>query len=202
MLEVINEESDRLDRFIEGLMELARIEAGEMQLRKHWGSVEEIVAAAIYRTAPLTKKHRVEVSLDEELPAVRVDERAVAEVLYTLINNAAKYSPAGTVITVSAKSGDNETVRFAVADAGAGVPANLREQVFDKFYRAMRDGDAANRPSGSGMGLAIARGIVEAHGGRIWIEDGPQARGTKVILELPTGDQDLPEQRPQPGTEG
>jgi K+-sensing histidine kinase KdpD len=196
MLEVINEETDRLDRFIGGLMELARIEAGEMQLRKHWGSVEEIVAAAIYRTVPLTKKHRVEVSLDEELPAVRVDERAVAEVIYTLIDNAAKYSPAGTVITVSAKSGENETVRFAVADAGPGVPTNLREQVFDKFYRAIRDGDAGgNRPSGSGMGLAIARGIVDAHGGRIWIEDGLQGRGTKVIVELPTGDQDAPSEQ-------
>jgi K+-sensing histidine kinase KdpD len=203
MLEVIDEETDRLNRFIESLMELARIEAGEMQLRKHWGSIEEIVAAAIYRTAPLTKKHRVEVQLGEELPAVRVDERAVAEVLYTLIDNAAKYSPAGTAITVSAKSGENETVRFTVADAGSGIPKDLHEQVFDKFYRAMRDGDAGgNRPSGSGMGLAIARGIVDAHRGRIWIEDGPQARGTKVIVELPTGDQDAAEEKPQTRTDG
>jgi len=192
MLEVINEETDRLDRFVEGLMELARIEAGEMQLRKRWGSVEEIVAAAALRTAPLLRKHRLETALDDELPAVRVDERAVAEVLYTLIDNAAKYSPPGTVVTVSAKTGENDTVSFGVADAGSGIPANLREQVFDKFYRAIRDGDASSRPSGSGMGLAIARGIVEAHGGRIWIEDGPQGRGTKVIVELPTGDQDLP----------
>jgi len=199
MLEVINEETDRLDRFIESLMELARIEAGEMQLRKHWGSIEEIVSAAVSRAAPLTRKHKVEVRLQEELPVVRVDERAVAEVLYTLIDNATKYSPADTAIEISARSGENETVRFEVSDEGPGVPANLRDHVFDKFFRAMQNGDiASHKPKGSGMGLAIARGIVEAHGGRIWIEDGPNGRGAKVIAELPTGDQDTPEVRQAP----
>ena len=126
MLEVINEETDRLDRFIGSLMELARIEAGEMQLRKHWGSIEEIVSAAVSRAAPLTRKHKVEVRLQEELPVVRVDERAVAEVLYTLIDNATKYSPAGTTIEVSARSGENETVRFEVSDVGPGAPGTLQ----------------------------------------------------------------------------
>lgn len=189
MLEVINEEADRLDRFIEGLMELARIEAGEMQLRKQWGSVEEIIQAALKRAAPLTRQHRMEVWLDDELPSVRVDERAMAEVIYTLLDNAAKYSLPDSSIRVQARSGHDGTVKLMVEDEGPGIPADLRERVFDKFFRAMRDGDASGiKPPGTGMGLAIAKGIVEAHGGRIWIEDASHGPGTNAVVVLPTGD--------------
>lgn len=191
MLEVIDEETDRLNRFIEGLMELARIEAGEMHLRRRWGSVEEIVTTALERAAPLTRDHRIEVTLGDDLPTVRVDDKAVAEVVYTLVDNAAKYSPKGTKINVEAKSVDGRTVCLSVEDEGQGVPPELRERVFDKFFRAMRDGDSSSRqPSGSGMGLAIAKGIVEAHGGRIWIEEGPGRRGNRVVVTLPIGDDD------------
>ncbi|HST52085.1 MAG TPA: DUF4118 domain-containing protein [Pyrinomonadaceae bacterium] len=191
MLEVIDEEADRLNRFIEGMVELARIEAGEMRLRRRWGSIEEIVAAALERAAPLTRKHKVETLLEDELPSVRVDARAVAEVVYTLVDNASKYSPAGTTIRVAARRGDDETVMLSVEDEGQGIPLELRERVFDKFFRAMRDGDAGERrPAGTGMGLSIAQGIVEAHGGRIWIEDGAGGRGCRVVLTLPIGDQE------------
>ncbi len=189
MLEVIDEETDRLNRFIEGLMELARIEAGEMHLRRRWGSVEEIVTTALERAAPLTRDHRIQVMLGDNLPTVRVDDRAVAEVVYTLVDNAAKYSPPGTEINVEARSADGQTVCLSVEDEGPGVPLELRERVFDKFFRAMRDGDSSTRqPSGSGMGLAIAKGIVEAHGGRIWIEENSGRRGNRVVVTLPIGD--------------
>lgn len=190
MLEVIDEETDRLNRFVEGLVEMARIEAGEMDLRRRWGSVEEIVAAALERTAPLTRGHEVVVRMDEGLPSVRVDARAVAEVIYTLLDNAAKYSPAGTRIEVCAESAGDGPVRLSVADEGPGIPPELRERVFDKFFRAMRDGDAAApKPAGTGMGLAIAKGIVEAHGGRIRVEESP-ARGCRVVVSLPVGDEE------------
>jgi two-component system sensor histidine kinase KdpD len=188
MLEIIDEEADRLNRFIEGLMEMARIEAGEMQLRRQWGSIEEIINAALKRATPLTRHHRVEVRLDDELPAVRVDERGVAEVVYTLVDNAAKYSPPGTVIRVAATGGSEGAVTLRVEDEGPGIPVELRERVFDKFFRAIRDGDSAvAKPSGTGMGLAIAKGIVEAHGGHISI-DGRGNHGTSVTVILPTGD--------------
>ena len=186
MLEVIDEEADRLDHFIEGLMELAQIEAGDMKLRRQWGSVEEIIRAALRRAVPHTRQHQIEVWLDHELPAVHVDERAIAEVVYNLIDNAAKYSPPDTNIRVAAKSGDDATVRIIVEDEGPGIPNELHDQVFEKFFRAT-SGDSTNGPSGTGMGLAIARGIVEAHGGRIWIENGYD-KGTKIIVLLPTGD--------------
>jgi K+-sensing histidine kinase KdpD len=192
MLEVIDEETDRLNRFVEGLVEMARIEAGEMRLRQRWGSVEEIVSAALERAAPLTRGHELRVTMDEALPAVRVDARAVAEVVYTLLDNAAKYSPAGTRIGVSAESAGGDAVRLVVEDEGPGVPAELRERVFDKFFRAMRDGDAGGpKPAGTGMGLAIAKGIVEAHGGRIRVEEGRGGRGSRVVVTLPVGEDEL-----------
>jgi K+-sensing histidine kinase KdpD len=189
MLEVINEETDRLNRFIESMMELARIEAGEMQLRRRWGTVEEIMTAALERAAPLTREHVVEISLEDGLPHMRVDARAISEVIYTLLDNAAKYSPAKSRIRVGASRAGNEKIKFTVEDEGRGVQAELRERVFDKFFRAMRDGDsgAKDQPTGNGMGLAIARGIVDAHGGRIWIEDTASERGSLVVLTLPVG---------------
>jgi signal transduction histidine kinase len=120
---------------------------------------------------------------------VRVDERAMAEVIYTLLDNAAKYSLPDTSICVQARSGHDGTVKLMVEDEGPGIPADLRERVFDKFFRAMRDGDASGiKPPGTGMGLAIAKGIVEAHGGRIWIEDASHGPGTNAVVVLPTGD--------------
>jgi two-component system sensor histidine kinase KdpD len=188
MLEVIDEEADRLNRFVEGLIELARIEAGEMQLQRRWGAVDEIIVAALSRAEPLTRRNTIEVSIKPDLPLVRVDAHAVAEVVYTLVDNAAKYSPAGTRIRVTASRAGDEMVRLAVENEGAGIPVELRERVFDKFFRAMRDGDSGT--SGTGMGLAIARGIVEAHGGRIWVEDRGAKSGTVVALTLPVGDKE------------
>ncbi|MEW6211735.1 MAG: DUF4118 domain-containing protein, partial [Acidobacteriota bacterium] len=185
MLEIIDEETDRLNRFSESLLELARIEAGEMKLRRRWMAIDEIVLAALERAELLTRRHRVEISLAGDLPLARVDGQAIAEVVYTLVDNAAKYSPAGTRIRISAGRVDDLTIQLTVEDEGSGIPAELRERVFDKFFRAMRDSASA---SGMGMGLAIARGIVEAHGGRIWIEEG--GRGARVALTLPLGERD------------
>lgn len=191
MLEVIDEESDRLNRFVEGLIELARIEAGELRLRLRWGAVDEVVAAALARAEPLTKGHRISVEVEDELPVVRVDPHAVAEVIYTLVDNAAKYSPPGTTIRVAAARAEGEMISIAVEDEGQGIAPGIRERVFDKFFRATRDGDTgSHHPAGTGMGLAIARGIVEAHGGRIWVEGRAGAVGTRVVFTLPIGDEE------------
>jgi K+-sensing histidine kinase KdpD len=187
LLEVIDEEADRLDRFIEDLMALARIEAGELHLRREWGSLREIFAAAIKRAVPVTRNHRVRLALEGELPSVMVDERALAEVIYVLLENAAKYSAPHSLIKLRAQADADGMVRLAIEDEGPGIPIELRDRVFDKFFRAMRNGDLAGQKPGTGMGLAIARGIVEAHGGRIWIEDAT-TKGTRVVVVLPPGD--------------
>lgn len=184
MLEVINEEADRLNRFVESLLELARLEAGQFELRLRWGTVDEILTAALDRARPLTRQHEVDVSIERGLPTVRVDAKAVAEVVYTLVDNAAKYSPAGTNIKVAASRFGDEMLKLSVEDEGPGIAVALRERVFDKFFRASR---TTNAPSGTGLGLAIARGIVDAHGGRIWIEATSTGRGARVVLMLPLG---------------
>ena len=191
MLEIINEESDRLNRFISGLIEMARIEAGELGLRRRWGPIDEMVSAAIVRAEPVTQRHFVRINIEKELPVVRVDERAVSEVVYTLIDNATKYSREGSNIQINARRAGEDLIQVEVEDEGSGVPPELRDRVFDKFFRAIRDGDITTKqPSGTGMGLAIAKGIVEAHEGKIWIESGAGGKGTRVVFTLPIGDED------------
>jgi two-component system sensor histidine kinase KdpD len=192
MLEIINEESDRLNRFIGGLIEMARIEAGELGLRRRWGPIDEMVSAAIARADPVTQRHFVRIDIEKELPVVRVDERAVSEVVYTLVDNAAKYSPEGSSIRINARRAGEEVIQVEVEDNGCGIPPEFRERVFEKFFRATRDGDVTtHQPSGTGMGLAIAKGIVEAHQGKIWIEPGTGGKGTRVVFTLPIGDEEI-----------
>ena len=127
----------------------------------------------------------------EELPVIRVDARAVTEVIYALIDNASKYSPTGTLITIEAHRAADDIVEIAVEDQGPGMPANVRTRAFEKFYRSPRDEATAGR-RGIGMGLAIAKGIVEAHGGHIWIEDAESGQGARVVFTVPVGDDEFP----------
>jgi K+-sensing histidine kinase KdpD len=189
MLEVIDEETDRLNSFIGSMVELARLEAGAFVLPRRWGDVEEIVTAALQRAERVTQGHRVEVALPPELPLVRADERALAEVVYTLVDNACKYSPAGTRVLIRAEVlSEDEMIQVTVEDEGPGIPPELRGKVFDRFFRATPEAKKLRNSGGSGLGLAIARGIVEAQGGSIWFEDGARGRGTRVHFTVPIGD--------------
>lgn len=180
MLEVINEEADRLDWFIEGMMKLARIEAGELQLQRRKTSVREILLAATKRALPRTKNHHVEIEPLGDLPYLSVDEAALVEVMYVLLDNAAKYSEPGSSIKISATVANAKEVFLSVEDNGCGIPTELRERVFEKFFRADDAG-----PAGTGLGLAIAQGIVEAHGGRIFVEDTTSGAGVRMVVALP-----------------
>ena len=153
------------------------------------GLIDEIVSMAVVRAEPMTRRHRVQVEIENELPLVRADSRAIAEVIFLLIDNASKYAPPDTRIVVTASRAPNDVILFEVQDEGRGIPADLRERVFVKFFRATPDDAAAlDRPSGLGMGLTIARGIIEAQGGRIWIEGGSNGLGTRVLFTIPIGD--------------
>lgn len=185
MLQVIDEEADRLDHFVEGLTKLARIDAGDMRLQLQAASLEDVVAIALKRAEPRTRAHRMEVWIDD-LPLVNIDEYAVSQAIYTLIDNAAKYSPPESRITIRGWQMNKNSIAISVEDSGPGIRAEVRERVFEKFFRAMRDGDVSERASGgTGLGLAIARGIVEAHHGRIWVEDAENGSGAKFVVELP-----------------
>ena len=182
-LDIINEETDRLNKFIEGMVELARVEAGSVNSTGTMSNVEEIISIAFSRAEKLPGDHRVQIRIEPDLPLIRVDARAIAEVVYNLIENAAKYSPGGSTITIAAAAHD-DSVLISIMDEGRGIPVEMRERVFEKFVRL--DSDQA---SGLGLGLAIARGIVEAQNGRIQIKSGDNERGTKIVLTLPIGEE-------------
>lgn len=191
MLEVINEETDRLNRFVEDLIELARIEAGELGLRLQWSGIEEIIASALDRAKTLVGDHQISLDIQKDLPLIRVDSQAISEVIYTLIDNAAKYSPADKPIRISARLSGEKKLLLAVEDEGQGIAPELRERVFEKFFRAIHDTGADNRhPTGTGMGLAIAKGIIEAHKGQIRVTDAEQnKRGVRFEFYLPIEDE-------------
>ena len=125
----------------------------------------------------------MEVAIASGLPSPKVDPRLISQVIFTLLENAAKYSGSSAKITISVRQKENN-ICFAVDDEGPGIPSELRGKVFEKFFRA-------GFQPGLGMGLAIARGIVQAHGGKIWIEDGPERKGTSVQFMIPLDDAPL-----------
>lgn len=183
LFEVIEQESDRLNHFIQGMMDLAKLQAGEITLASRNVAAEEMVEDALLRAEPLLEGHPVEVAIASGLPSPSVDPRLISQVIFTLLENAAKYSGPSAMITVSVRQKENN-ISFAVNDEGPGIPSDLRGRVFEKFFRA-------GLQPGFGMGLAIARGIVQAHGGRIWIEDGADGKGTSMQFMVPLNDSPL-----------
>lgn len=186
-LEIINEESDRLNKFIEGMVNLAKVEAGALHLQKSWSQIEAIIDNAVDRAKNRLDSYQITIEIERELPVVSVDANSLVEVVYTLLDNAAKYSPKKSKIRISARRARNETIEISVEDCGQGIPENMRERVFDKFFRADED-EIHTTASGLGLGLAIARGIVESQGGRIWVEDGRDGFTTRLAFQIPVGD--------------
>jgi two-component system sensor histidine kinase KdpD len=165
MVETIAEEANRLNRLVQNLLEMTRLEAG-VQIKKEWHPLEEVVGAALARLDRPLRHHRVEAVLPKDLPLVPLDDVLIEQVFINLLENAAKYTPPGTLIEIGAMAGDGQ-VTVEVADRGPGLLPGDLERVFEKFYRGTPSGDAR----GAGLGLAICRAIVEAHGGRIWAEN-------------------------------
>jgi signal transduction histidine kinase len=184
LLQVIDEESDRLNRFIEGLSAADRRDPAQ-PLRFRSVRIEDIVKAGLARADTVTRHHHVDVAIEPAIPPLVVDAAAVAEVIYILLDNASKYSPAGTAIRVTASRQNATHVCIEVADEGPGVPPMLRERVFDKFFRIHDHEPSDARRAGIGLGLPIARRLVEAQSGRIWIETPASRTGTAVIMTLP-----------------
>jgi K+-sensing histidine kinase KdpD len=195
LLEVIDEESDRLNRFIEGLSTPERVD-GAHPSRLRASKLDDIVRAGLVRAETVTRDHRVVVDLDERLPALAIDGASIAEVVYILLDNASKYAPAGTTISLRAAVDGDRHVRIAVEDEGPGIAPQLRDRVFEKFFRVPGRTPKDPRRGGVGLGLPIARRLVEAQSGRIWIETPASGVGTAVVIMLPIAAEMPEEQAP------
>jgi len=179
-LETINREADRLIDLVEKILDLSRLEAGRLPLEKGWHQAADLIHGALQRQHLLIADRQVRVSVPSDLPALHVDGREIELVLANLVANAARYSEPGTEITIEAQ-GHNDRVVFSVADQGIGIAPEHQQLIFEKFYREER---TARRVPGIGLGLAICKRIVEAHGGHIWVESAP-GKGARFFFDLP-----------------
>jgi two-component system, OmpR family, sensor histidine kinase KdpD len=180
LLESVHEEAERLNRLVQNLLEMTRLESGALQLRKELHPPEEVIGAALGRLAKRLADRRVTTKVPSDLPLVPMDDVLVEQVLVNLLDNALKYTPSGSPIDVIATATD-ENLTIEIADHGPGLPRGEEDRVFEKFYRGERVG-----ARGAGLGLAICRGIVRAHGGRIWAQNLPGG-GVAFLFTLPLG---------------
>ncbi len=164
--QAIHDEAVRMSGLANNLLDMARLQVGGVVLNRQWQPLEEVVGAALAGMSARLADHSVIVNLPHTLPLVEVDSLLLERVFVNLLDNAVKYTPAGTDITISAQS-TAEDVIVTVADRGPGIPAGEEERIFEKFHRVASEGSQG----GAGLGLTICRSIVEAHGGRIWADN-------------------------------
>ncbi|MBN1443986.1 MAG: sensor histidine kinase KdpD [Planctomycetes bacterium] len=188
LLRSIFDDANRLSHLVDNVLHMTRIESGHLRVHREWNIVEDLVGSALTHISRQIKDRPVATRIPEGMPLVSVDGVLIEQVLINLLDNASKYSPAGSPIEISARA-DGRRVVVAVADRGPGLGAHEKERVFEKFYR----GAAGDRrgPRGAGLGLAICQAAAELHGGRIWVED-REGGGASFCLALPLDDQPPP----------
>lgn len=177
LTDTILEEAEALERRLQNLLDMTRLEGGALQVRRQWQPLEEVIGTALRRTERPLAAREVSVSLPSDLRLVPIDASLVEQVLVNLLENAARYTPEGSPIRISARD-VGDAVEVAVDDRGPGVSEEEAASIFEKFHRARSD------VSGAGLGLAICRGIVAAHGGRIWVEPNAE-HGASFRFTLP-----------------
>jgi two-component system sensor histidine kinase KdpD len=178
LLTIVNEETDRLHRIISDTIQLARIDAGKVSLRRRPCALEEVIQQAAAELK--LSDSRLRIRMPESLPTLPVDAELIVQALKQLLDNANRYSPAGAPIEISAQVMEDSVI-VNVSDSGPGVPIDEQSRIFEKFYRGRQ---SARFPEGTGMGLSVAKGIVEAHGGSISVS--ARATGGSVFsLQIP-----------------
>ncbi|MDX2266295.1 MAG: sensor histidine kinase KdpD [Hyphomicrobiales bacterium] len=181
LTQTILDESERLNRFVQNLLDMTRLGYGALQPKREWSDIREIAGRAIKQLRKVLGGRRVSLNAPETLPALFVDPVLIEQVVANILDNAAKYTkPDGKISIDAMQSGDSLLVR--ITDDGPGIPKEARESVFDIFYR-VRAGDS--QIAGTGLGLSICRGIVEAHGGQIKAKDAPSGQGAVIEFILP-----------------
>ncbi len=186
LLLTIDEEADRLNLLVGNLLDMSRIEAGALQPQRKWNDLREIMSIAAARLKSLARTHRLQIAVPDDLPLVPVDFVQIQSVFTNLIGNGLKYAPPGTVIRLEARRFNQHAVLVRVINHGPPIPEEHVQRIFDKFHRVT----ASDRITGTGLGLSICKGIVEAHGGRIWAEN--LADGLAFNFTLPLQADDVP----------
>jgi two-component system sensor histidine kinase KdpD len=181
LLESVHEEAERLNRLVQNLLEMTRLESGALQLRKELHPPEEVIGAALSRLGKRLGERRITTRVPPDLPLVAMDDVLIEQVLVNLLDNAIKYTPAGSPLDIIATATD-ENLTIEVADHGPGLPPGREDKVFEKFYQT-----EPGEGRGAGLGLAICQGIVRAHGGRIWAQNLPGG-GVAFLFTLPLGE--------------
>lgn len=186
LLGTVEDEARRLNRLVGNLLDMSRLESGRLELDRQWQSLEEVVGSAADRLGRLLEGHRLAVRLPADLPLVPMDAVLVEQVLVNLLENAVRHAGPGAAIEVTARVED-AAMRVEVHDDGPGLPPGAEARVFEKFYRG------GPRGAGFGLGLAICRAAVEAHGGRIWAENlAPRGAAFRFTLPLGAGEGPAP----------
>ena len=168
LLQTIIDESSSLNRLVGNLLDTTRLEAGALKLNSDWQSLEELLGVVLDRVGRQLENHQVTTQIPANLPLVKADGVLLQQVLLNLIENAAKYSPIGSPIEISA-SVQNREMLVALADRGQGLTPGEEERIFDKFHRSTQTSGRV----GAGLGLTVCKGVVNLHGGRIWAENRP-----------------------------
>ncbi|MBM7062165.1 sensor histidine kinase KdpD [Pseudomonas sp. UL073] len=181
LLEGTRDEAERLDRYIQNLLDMTRLGHGGLKLARDWVAPVDIVASALQRLRPLLAPLQVQTVVTDELPLLYVHAALIEQALVNVLENAARFSPAQATLRVAVEADDAE-LRFSVSDQGPGIPEAERAKIFDMFYTAAR-GDRGGQ--GTGLGLAICQGMIGAHGGRVTVGEGLDGQGTTLTLHLP-----------------
>ena len=181
LIETIREEAERLHRFITNLLDMTRVEAGAIAPRFDAVDLSDVAGSALRRAEQILAGHSVAVEIPHDLPLLRADPVLFEQVLFNLLDNAAKYAPPGTRILLRARDEGN-VIRVEIADEGEGIPADELERVFDKFHRAKA---ADRKRAGTGLGLAICRGFLQAMNGAITAENRQGRAGAVFVMTLP-----------------
>jgi two-component system, OmpR family, sensor histidine kinase KdpD len=181
LLLTIQEEAERLNRFVGNLLDMMRLEAGALELKREWVEIGDVIGTALSRLTHALHQHQLIVDVDPDLPMLGLDFVLIEHVLVNLLENAVKYSPPHTTIRILARR-EGLAILVEVADEGIGVSTADQERIFDKFYRVQR-GD--RHGAGTGLGLSICRGIIEAHGGKISASSPADGKGTVITVTLP-----------------
>jgi two-component system sensor histidine kinase KdpD len=179
LIDLAWEEAERMNRFVGNLLEITRLEAGVLKIKKELYELQDLLGSCLGSLESRLKGRKVKIQIPSDLPLIPMDSVLMAQVLINLLENALKYSPPDGLIEVAGRVRENR-VEIEVADQGPGVPREHLGQIFNKFFQFKRTEEVG----GTGLGLAISKGIVEAHEGRIWAENRPEG-GFKIVFTLP-----------------